>query len=167
MTETTDTPKPQVRAAGASDVDAIASIWHAGWCDGHLGHVPDELLAVRTPESFLERSAALIDEFQVIIVDDSVAGFHLIVDDEVEQFYVSRQYRGQGISDELMRHAEETIRSAGHLSMWLAVVAGNDRARGFYARQGWIDEGLFDYGASAGEGAIAVPSHRYVKSLSS
>jgi hypothetical protein len=41
------------------------------------------------------------------------------------------------------------------------------RARAFYERAGWVDEGTFDYAAAASAaaetGTIAVPCHRYTK----
>ena len=58
------------------------------------------------------------------------------------------------------------IRDAGHASAWLAVVGGNARARAFYERQGWVDEGQFTHDAPGPEGPIPVTAHRYVKTLS-
>ena len=49
-----------LRAATAADADAVASIWYAGWGDGHVGNVPDELVAIRTKESFWSRVPARI-----------------------------------------------------------------------------------------------------------
>ena len=46
-----------LRPARPEDAEAVAAIWRAGWRDGHLGHVPDALVAVRTPESFSARAA--------------------------------------------------------------------------------------------------------------
>jgi hypothetical protein len=36
---------------------------------------------------------------------------------------------------------ERQDRANGHRKAWLAVVAGNARARAFYERAGWVDEG--------------------------
>jgi hypothetical protein len=57
------------------------------------------------------------------------------------------------------------VGAAGHDRAWLAVAAANTRARRFYARQGWIDEGGFDYLAAGPDGPIPVPSHRYAVSV--
>ena len=46
------------------------------------------------------------------------------------------------------------------------VAAGNARARAFYERQGWVDEGPFTHDAPGPEGPIPVTAHRYVKTLS-
>lgn len=64
-----------------------------------------------------------------------------------------------------MAEAERQVKANGHGRAWLAVVAGNARARAFYERTGWYDEGPFDYAAAGEDGPIAVPSHRYTKLL--
>ena len=46
----------KLRKAQAADVEQIAEIWQAGWRDGHIGLVPDELVPERTPETFLLRA---------------------------------------------------------------------------------------------------------------
>jgi hypothetical protein len=43
--------------ATIDDAPFVAEIWNAGWRDGHLGGVPDELVAARTPDSFHKRAA--------------------------------------------------------------------------------------------------------------
>ena len=155
----------ELRPATMADVDAVASIWHDGWRDGHLGHVPAALLAIRTPESFRERAADQVDGTVVAVRAGVVAGFVMVHGDEVEQVYVDAAHRGGGVSDLLLAEAERLVAAGGHGRAWLAVVAGNERARRFYARRGWRDEGPFQYGAQAPGGTIAVPAHRYTKDL--
>jgi ribosomal protein S18 acetylase RimI-like enzyme len=73
--------------------------------------------------------------------------------------------RGVGRSKALLAHGEAVIGERWPRA-WLAVVAGNARARRFYERQGWSDAGLFDNPAPApGGGTIPVPAHRYEKRL--
>ncbi|HLM63415.1 MAG TPA: GNAT family N-acetyltransferase [Acidimicrobiales bacterium] len=156
-----------MRPATDADAAEIAEIWHLGWRDGHLGFVPDELVAARTGPSFRKRAAERVDDTTVATLDGVVAGFVMVVDDEVEQVYVSGRHRGTGVADRLLAEAERLVREAGHPAAWLAVVAGNARARRFYERQGWVDDGPFDYSASAEQGPISVPSHRYVKDVGS
>jgi len=155
------------RPARADDAETIAEIWRQGWRDGHLGHVPQELVDIRTEASFATRSLERIPDATVATVDGAVVGFIMVVDDEVEQVYVSSGARGTGVADELMREAERQVRTNGHTEAWLAVVAGNGRARAFYERAGWVDEGTFDYAAAASAaaetGTIAVPCRRYTK----
>jgi ribosomal protein S18 acetylase RimI-like enzyme len=152
-----------LRPACIADSDAVAEIWSRGWRDGHLGNVPDELLAFRTPESFGPRAAERVDDTVVAVVDDAVVGFVMVVDDEVEQVYVAAHQRGTGAATALLAEAERLVHAHGHDEAWLAVVAGNARARRFYERNQWIDTGRFDYAAKAGDGEILIPCHRYVK----
>jgi GNAT superfamily N-acetyltransferase len=152
-----------LREGRPEDASVVAEIWLLGWRDGHLGLVPQELVEARTPESFRARADDRIGEMTVAVVDEEVAGFVLVVDDEVEQVYVSASHRGTGIADALLREAERQVRVNGHSKAWLAVVAGNARARAFYERAEWRDEGPFDYAAASENGPIAVPCRRYTK----
>ncbi|HEY3008544.1 MAG TPA: GNAT family N-acetyltransferase [Micromonosporaceae bacterium] len=152
-----------IRPATAADAGAIARIWYDGWRDGHLGHVPDQLVAVRTRESFQARAADRVGDTAVALVDGAVAGFVMVVGDEVEQVYVSAEHRGSGVAGRLLAEAERLVAVGGHSRAWLAVVAGNGRARRFYQRRGWADDGPLDYAARTEDGPITVPVRRYVK----
>ena len=154
-----------LRPATAADVPAIARIWREGWADGHAGHVPEALVAERTPESFDRRAMARIRWTWVVDSAGAVAGFVVVVDAEVEQLYVDRSWRGRGVAERLLRHAEAVIGRGGRRIAWLAVVAGNTRARRFYARLGWRDQGPFTYLAQAGTGTVPVPAHRYEREV--
>jgi GNAT superfamily N-acetyltransferase len=157
--------KVSLRRGTADDARAIAEIWHRGWRDGHLGFIPQELLQARTDESFRARAAERATEATVAVVDGRVAGFVIVVGQEVEQVYVSVEHRGTGVAGALISDAERQVRANGQTEAWLAVVPGNTRARAFYERSGWQDEGPFVYSAASEEGAIAVPCHRYTKEV--
>lgn len=148
-----------VRPATADDAEQVAEIWYRGWQDGHLGNVPDELTAARTKASFWERAPQRVGDTTVAIVDGAVAGFVMVVADEVEQVYVSADHRGTGVAATLLKAAEDHVAKNGHDRAWLVVVPGNTRARKFYERNGWVDEGLFDHRAVN----VSVPAHRYAK----
>ena len=156
-------PPVALRRARDEDAEAVAKIWYDGWRDGHLGHVPDNLVMVRTKESFQSRAADRVGDTVVAVVDDAVAGFVMVVGDEVEQVYVSEQHRGRGVAVLLLAEAERLVAVNGNERAWLAVVDGNVRARRFYERNGWTDEGVFDYPAASAAGPVPVPVHRYVK----
>jgi GNAT superfamily N-acetyltransferase len=121
------------------------------------------LVAVRTRESFWARAGQRIADTTVAVVGGEVAGFVMVVGDEVEQVYVGSEHRGSGIAGTLLAEAERLVKAGGHQEAWLAVATGNARARRFYERNGWTDRGPFDYPASVGTGSIPVPCHRYVK----
>ena len=152
-----------LRPATEDDASAVAAIWHRGWQDAHLGHVPDELLAARTEASFHQRTPERLADTTVAVSDGVVAGFVMVVGDEVEQVYVDAAHRGSGVATTLLTEAERRVAANGHDEAWLAVVAGNARARRFYEREGWTDSGPFEHLAEGPAGPIAVPAHRYVK----
>jgi len=110
-----------IRPARPADSGQIATIWYEGWRDGHLGHVPNALLPYRTHESFVERAAGRIADTAVGGVDDEVAGFVMVVDDEVEQVYVSARHRGTGSAGALLAEAERLVAAHGHDRAWRAV----------------------------------------------
>lgn len=155
-----------LRPAEPADTDAVASIWYAGWGDGHLGNVPDALVATRTKESFWTRVPDRIPDTTVAIGSGGeVAGFVMVVGDEVEQVYVSANHRGSGVAGVLIAEAERQVKANGYAGAWLAVATGNTRARRFYERSGWTDAGAFDYPADTPNGPIPVPCHRYTKQV--
>jgi L-amino acid N-acyltransferase YncA len=87
-----------LRTATAEDAESIASIWHQGWQDGHLGNVPNELTAARTERSFFSRAGERVPDTTVAEADGQIAGFVMVVEDEVEQLYVDEKFRGSGVA---------------------------------------------------------------------
>lgn len=162
---TTTTVPFAIRPATPDDVEAIASVWYSGWRESHLGHVPDALLAHRTPRHFLERVPDILATTTVAAVDGEVIGLVVTADDEVEQLYLADHHRGTGVAPALLRHGETVIAERFDRA-FLAVVAGNGRARRFYEREGWADAGPFEYHAWTAAGdRVAVPCRRYEKAV--
>lgn len=158
-------PKVRLRPAGPDDAVTVAEIWWTGWRDAHLGRVPAELVSARNEGSFRTRAMEHVSETTVAMVGAELAGFLMVAGDEVEQLYVTARHRGAGVADVLLAEAERRISAAGHRTAWLAVVPGNVRARRFYKRMGWTDEGRIDHLAPGDDGPIRVPGHRYTKRL--
>ena len=155
----------KLRPASAEDAPRIAEIWYSGWHDGHVGNVPDRLVAVRTKESFSRRAIERVADMTVAEVEGNIAGFIAVVDDEVEHVYVAWEFRGKGVAAFLLAEAERQVASEGYDEGWLAVAAGNTRARRFYQRCGWEDRGVFEYDAYSESGPIRISPHRYTKRL--
>ncbi len=158
---------PWVRAGRREDVAAVADIWRAGWREAHHGRVPDDLVKARTASSFLERATDLVGATTVAVVSGEIAGFVMVAEDEVQQLYVAPGHRGGVVARALLSAAEAVVAGRGHAEAWLAVVAGNARARRFYEGAGWRDLGQFDYAATGPRGPITVPAHRYVRTVRS
>ncbi|WP_250037302.1 GNAT family N-acetyltransferase [Paractinoplanes maris] len=125
-----------LRPARPGDAEVVAVIWAAGWRDGHLGHVPDALVEARTLASFSVRASERVSDTTVAVVDGVVAGFVMVVADEVEQVYVDGNFRGGGVARVLLAEAERLVAVGGHTVAWLAVVPGNVRARRFTSDRG-------------------------------
>lgn len=155
-----------IRPATAEDMAAVAELWYVGWHDGHAGHVPEGLTAARTLEAFHERTPSRIVDTTVAVSEDGeLLGFIMVAGDEVEQVFVGRDARGTGLAARLLAEAERQVAGAGHDLAWLAVVEGNARARAFYEREGWRDEGDLPYEVSAGGQQFVSPCRRYEKRL--
>jgi GNAT superfamily N-acetyltransferase len=155
-----------IRPAAAADMAAVADLWHEGWHSGHAGHVPEGLTALRTLEAFHARTAPRVADTTVAVSDaGDLLGFVMVVDDEVEQVFVAPAVRGTGVAAVLLGSAERQVAAAGHAAAWLAVVAGNARARRFYEKGGWVDEGDLPYEVTAGGQTWTSPCRRYVKSV--
>jgi putative acetyltransferase len=152
-----------LRPATGDDAAAVADLWHRGWHDAHPGHVPDGLTAARTLAAFHERAPGRVGDTTVAVVDGAVAGFVMVVGDEVEQVYVGAGHRGTGLAGLLLDEAERQVSAGGHDVAWLAVVTGNARARRFYESRGWADEGDLPYEVTALGQTFVSPCRRYTK----
>jgi putative acetyltransferase len=153
-----------IRPADAADMAAVADLWHEGWHAGHAGHVPEGLTAARTLTAFHERTPTRVADTTVAVADGGdLLGFVMVVDDEVEQVFVGPDARGGGVAGRLLAEAERQVGSAGYDEAWLAVVAGNARARRFYEKHGWVDTGDLPYEVTAGGQVFVSPCRRYTK----
>jgi GNAT superfamily N-acetyltransferase len=153
-----------IRPAGEADMAAVADLWHEGWHSGHAGHVPEGLTAARTLEAFHELTPARVAATTVALGESGeLLGFVMVVGDEVEQVFVGPSGRGTGVAAVLLSEAEKQVAADGHDLAWLAVVAGNARARRFYEKCGWVDEGDLPYEVTAGGRTWTSPCRRYVK----
>jgi putative acetyltransferase len=153
-----------IRPATDADMRPVADLWHQGWHDGHAGHVPDGLTAARTLSAFRERTPSRVADTTVAVDElGEVLGFVMVVGDEVEQVFVAPGARGTGTAADLLAEAERQVAAAGHDEAWLAVVAGNSRARAFYEKHGWADTGDLPYEVTAGGETFVSPCRRYVK----
>ncbi|KQZ83121.1 GCN5 family acetyltransferase [Microbacterium sp. Root166] len=150
-----------IRPATPADTARIAEVWEGAWRDGHVGHIPDELLVHRRSESFISRSAAMIDRTRVAVVAGTIVGFVTLKVDEIEQLMVDAAARGTGVAPALLSDGARRLLAAGHEQPWLAVVTGNARARHFYEREGWRDAGHLDYQAPVEGGTVTVSCRRY------
>jgi GNAT superfamily N-acetyltransferase len=151
-----------LRPARPEDMAAVADIWHVAWHLAHAGEVPDGLTAARTLEAFHDRTPLRVQDTTVAEVDGRIVGFTMVAGDEVEQVFVDPAHHGHGVAGLLLAEAEQRV-AAEHDTAWLAVVTGNARARRFYEKHGWVDEGDLPYEVTAGGERFVSPCRRYTK----
>lgn len=145
-----------------ADVPLVAAVWHKGWHQAHAAFAPAALVATRVPAEFLDRCARRLDRTWVARVDGAIAGFYMIEDDEIYQFYVDAPFQGRGVAVRLMASAEQRL--AGRCA-WLACSVGNERAARFYEKSGWHRAGIEMLEVETAGGPQDVRIWRYEKDL--
>ena len=128
-------------------------------------NTPEDLAAyVATSFNVAQQTAELEDPastFLVAEVDGRAAGYAKLHDGEPEKgveganpvelvrLYVSRDWLGRGIGEQLMRACVDEARQAGHDSIWLGVWERNGRAQAFYRKWNFrtVGEHVFRLGS--------------------
>ena len=154
-----------VRPAEPADLTPLARLWRQGWLDAHLAILPQDLVALRTQQSFDERMAAALPRVRVLGRVGAPMGFHLIKADELNQFYVDGAARGTGAAAVLMADAEARLLEAGIATPWLACAIGNDRAARFYEKAGWVRARVENVPTETSAGPYPLEVWRYEKRL--
>jgi GNAT superfamily N-acetyltransferase len=154
-----------VRDPLASDVEPLAQLWLAGWCDAHLEIVPPELEKHRELNNLRQRMTDGLANVRVVGPEGDPLGFYMLKDDEVYQFYVSSRARGTDVAPTLMADAEANLASRGLETAWLACAVGNNRAARFYEKRGWHRVRTETSWLQTAEGQIPVEIWRYEKRL--
>ena len=144
----------------------ICSIWEAGWHEAHADIVPSDLRDLRTTGSFFDRTLENLANTRIATEGCKVLGFCMIKENELYQMYVSRFARGSGVAQALMLDAESRISAAGHPAAWLACAIGNERARHFYEKSGWINAGRKVVNLDTLDGTFALEVWRFEKRFS-
>ena len=152
----------QITNAEPDNAPQIARIWHAQWHNAHAKIVPAALTELRSPEEFAARTRSHLGQTQIAWIDNEIAGFFMLDEDEIYQFYVAPSFQGTGAAAQLMTAAENAL---GAGLKWLACSVGNDRAARFYEKCGWIQAGTIPYEVETGEGPLTVEVWRYEKRI--
>lgn len=130
-----------------------------------VDNTPEDLAAyVVTSFNIAQQTAELEDPsstFLIAEVDGHAAGYAKLHDGEPEKgvegakpvelvrLYVSRDWLGRGIGEQLMRACVDEARRAGHETIWLGVWERNARAQAFYRKWNFreVGEHMFQLGA--------------------
>jgi GNAT superfamily N-acetyltransferase len=142
-------PGVEIRAAEVAEAEQVARLQLDCWDDAYTGLVPQEVLddGRRTLDARIEKWRELLTggaEVLVAEAGDGLAGFanfgpprddDAAVDLELYAIYVRAAWWGTGLGHALFEQA------VGERAAYLWVVEGNQRAIGFYERQGFRLDG--------------------------
>jgi ribosomal protein S18 acetylase RimI-like enzyme len=154
-----------VRDPHASEIPALARIWHDGYHDAHDALMPKALTRARTLDSFHERMQTHLADVRAVGKIGAPVGFYMLEGDELYQLYVSTTARGTGAAAALIADAEIRLRERGTETAWLSCAIGNERAARFYEKSGWMFAGTFISRLETPDGPFEVMVQRYEKRL--
>lgn len=130
-----------------------------------VDNTPEDLAAyIATSFNVAQQTAELEDPGSILLiaeVDAQAAGYAKLHDGEPEKgvegakpielvrLYVSRDWLGRGIGEQLMRACMDEARQAGHETIWLGVWERNARAQAFYRKWNFreVGEHMFRLGS--------------------
>jgi L-amino acid N-acyltransferase YncA len=150
-----------VRLASPGDVATVADLHVRSWLAAYRGIVPDRVLdglsverraaswarslAARDSDSGLERRVWVVEQAGSVVGfastgpsrdDDTDPGTG-----EVEAIYLAPEAWSRGLGSALLRAAANDLRARGYGPLVLWVLRANRRARRFYERAGWREDG--------------------------
>jgi ribosomal protein S18 acetylase RimI-like enzyme len=155
-----------VRTARADDSEALGRVHIAAWRVAYRGIIPDDYLDALDPAARAERwRATLVDgpgdgrymaegrEGRTLVIEDDegqVVGISVVGPPrrhepsgvgELWMINLEPAAWGRGLGTALLGAATDELRRAGNVEAVLWVLAGNNRARRFYEREGWLPDG--------------------------
>jgi len=155
-----------IRRGTLADVDLLSEFGASTFSDTFAADNTPEDLAEYLATSFnvAQQTAELEDPactFLIAEVDGQAAGYAMLHDGEPEKgveganpielvrLYVSRDWLGRGIGEQLMRACVDEARQAGHETLWLGVWERNARAQAFYRKWNFrtVGEHMFQLGS--------------------
>jgi ribosomal protein S18 acetylase RimI-like enzyme len=145
----------RIRAAAADDAEAIGLVQTRAWQVAYDGHMPADFLASLDPAASAERwrdqRLALTPDQAVFVAEDpdgTVVGFAACGDEQtgagagqVFAIYVDPERWSTGAGRALMDAAVAHLTAAGPRPVLLWALDGNERARRFYERYGFVADG--------------------------
>ncbi len=153
------TDQVTVRPAVPADAEAIAVVRVAGWRTAYAGLIEPAVLAAMDPVSeaarrrreWADRPPGTVAEVAGEVVGFVFSGAYRTSDDEpgwpaapaageIQALYVHPAAQGRGAGRLLLAHALARLAADGLDPVRLWVLAGNTRARAFYAAAGFADE---------------------------
>lgn len=167
-------PSAVVRDATADDVQRIAEVHVASWRVAYRGLLPQTYLDSMTVDHRLPGWRRWLEtgppdnQAIVVVCGDTVRGFATICSTRdsppvLGALYLDPSSWDRGLGRALLQAVVDRARGYGHAEIVLWVHPDNARARRFYERGGWLDEGVERLTDVWG---LQVPERRYRLRLS-
>jgi GNAT superfamily N-acetyltransferase len=149
-----------IRPATVADAPAIGEIHVRSWQAAYAGLIPADFLARLSAEPRAASWGQNIGEGGPVLVaeeDGVIAGFAAYGDDRLYALYLLPEYWGRGIGRVLHDRVVEKM-SGDSAVLW--VLSTNERAKAFYVRQGWVDDGATQT-ETIDEGRVTLEERRF------
>ena len=162
----TEIPGLTIRRGTLDDASLLSELGACTFSETFAAdNTPEDLAAyIATSFNVARQTAELTDPastFLIAEVDGQATGYAKLHDGEPEKgieganpielvrLYVSRDWLGRGIGEQLMRACIDEARQAGHETIWLGVWEQNGRAQAFYRKWDFrtVGEHLFRLGS--------------------
>jgi ribosomal protein S18 acetylase RimI-like enzyme len=163
---TRQSPALNVRRASTEDAELLAELGARTFAETFAKDNSPEDMAAYLADSFsVERLTAELNDplsvFFIAEIDGSAAGYAKIHSGgasgavegerpvELVRLYVSQEWLGRGVGQELMKRCIDGARVMGFQTVWLGVWERNDRARAFYRKWDFheVGEHIFQLGS--------------------
>jgi GNAT superfamily N-acetyltransferase len=170
-----------IREAKPGDADAIGRVHVDAWREDYRGMMPDAFLdsldasvrALRWQPRLAERPDG--KKIFVAIENDDLVGFAGVgpardepgVRGELYMINVAKRAWGTGVATALLAESVHALATFGHREAILWVLRQNARARRFYRREGWTQEGERHDTIKENDFTFEVDELRYVRALPS
>ena len=166
--EMNTTTKGHVRPAGPDDAAQIATVHVRSWQAAYRGLLPQDYLDQLDPTDRLKRWQDTVlgadwprDGVIVAALDGKICGFAVFGPTrdtdgdprrigEIAAIYLLPAAWGKGIGRSLMADALGYLAAAGYVQATLWALESNARARRFYAKDGWVEDGAVKQDGSRG-----------------
>jgi ribosomal protein S18 acetylase RimI-like enzyme len=141
----------KIRRATKDDIAILLPLIHDYWSFEGIHHFQQDLVTQQLLRLFNESH---LGSCWLSLANNVAVGYLLAVyvfslenlglTAEIDELFILPQYRGKGVGKALLQTAELEFLQIGCTSISLQVARGNEPARSFYHRNGYIDRSHFE-----------------------
>jgi ribosomal protein S18 acetylase RimI-like enzyme len=132
-----------IRPVAARDVHAIAELQARAWRAEHDGFVDEDHMPTVEDRIVLWNGVRPGEAWLAEDADGKIVGVVGVANGEVGVLHVDPALAdGHGVDDQLLEHAEQVLRDAGHTTALLWTFVENQHNRALYERHGWERDGV-------------------------